>query len=366
MRTPSLLARSRELSLLLLTGCAASAAKEAAPPAAAIAVQVATVGVAGASPAITATGRVAAKEEVPLAFKIGGVVQSVRVRPGDRVRAGQTLAVLAPEEIGNEVTKARLARDKASRDLARVRALHADSVATLEQLQDATTAFDVAQANVGIAEFNQRYAVITAPADGIVLERLVEPNQLVAPGAAALRLRTQRDGVILRVGLPDRDAARVRVGDAATVYFEAGDARVVTGRVSQVGVAAAERTGTFDVEIALRDAPGTRTLASGLVGRAEIVPRTSTTTTRQAIPIEALVEAVGDTATIYTLGQSGTARRQQVVITGLDGSAVVLRDPLPAGTQVITAGSAFVVDGSRVTLATSARDSARPTTGGPR
>jgi RND family efflux transporter MFP subunit len=342
----------RPLLLLALAGCATGRADDAPPPAATIAVQTVQVGAADGVEPLVATGTLAAKEEVVLSFKVGGVIQSIAVHAGDRVRAGQRLATLGQAEIANQVAKARLARDKAARDLARVQALYADSVATLEQLQDATTGVDVAQADVGIAEFNQRYAVITAPADGFVLERSAEANQLVAPGAPVLRLRTAREGLVVRVGLPDRDAGRVRIGDAATVVFDAVPGQLLRGAVAQVGVGAAARTGTVEVEIRLRDLPADRVLASGLVGRATITPAPrGAAPARTAIPIEALVEAVGDTAIIFTVAQGGVARRRQVVVTALEGAQVVLRDPLPAGTQVITAGAAFVVDGSRVTLA---------------
>jgi membrane fusion protein, multidrug efflux system len=349
-------------SLLFLAGCAANA-KETAPPPALTTVQTTTLGTATTTTRVTATGTLGAKEEVSLSFKIGGVIQSITVNPGDRVRAGQLLARLSQAEIGNEVAKARLGRDKAERDLARVKTLHAD--ATLEQLQDATTAFDVAQANVRIAEFNQRYAAITAPADGIILERLVERNQLVTPGATIVKLRTMRDGLVLRVGLSDRDASRVRVGDAATVTFDAMSGRVFTGVVSQVGLGAAARTGTFDVEIALRNTPAGVTLPSGLIGKAEITPRVADSgTVRQTIPIEALVEATGDTATIFIVAPGDVAKRQTVVVTALEGEQVVLRDALPDGTQIITAGAAFVVDGSKVRIDTarSAAPDRAPTT----
>jgi membrane fusion protein, multidrug efflux system len=342
----------RMSGVLLLAACSSEPAKSPPVPVAPISVQAVTVGATTANSPITATGVLGAKEEVTLSFKIGGVISDVRVNAGDRVRAGQTLAVLSQAEIGNEVAKARLARDKASRDLARVKALYADSVATLAQLQDATTGFDVAQANVGIAEFNQRYTVVSAPADGEVLERLVERNQLVTPGAPVIRVRTARQGMVLRVGLSDRDVARTRVGDDAALTFDALPEQTVRGVVTQVGVSAAARTGTFDVEIALRDQPRTATLASGLIGRAVITPRraTGTLASRTTIPIEALVEAVGDTAVIYTLADGAVARRRQVIVTSLDGAQVVLRDAIAAGTQVITAGAAFVVDGSPVRL----------------
>ena len=160
---PYLLTLASLGSLLVLGGCSRGAA---APPATvpdrAIPVRVTTVrdSVSASAGALTVTGTLAGKEEVSLAFKIGGVIERIAVDPGHRVRAGQVLATLRATEIASQVASAQEGRRKAERDLARVTELYADSVATLEQLQDARTALALASNSVRIAQFNADYAVI--------------------------------------------------------------------------------------------------------------------------------------------------------------------------------------------------------------
>ena len=126
------------------------------------------------------------------------------------------------------------AAGKADRDLARAQRLFADSVATREQVQDAETAAEVAGAAREAAEFDRRYAVITAPADGVVLRRWSEPGEVVSPGDAVLQVGNKSRGSVVRVGLADRDVARVHVGDPATVRFDVRASQPVEGTVRRI------------------------------------------------------------------------------------------------------------------------------------
>jgi len=325
-------------------GAAAPAATNGTP------VRTAPVLVARAAEPVRATGVVAGKDEARLGFKVGGVVARVLVDEGDVVRAGQTLALLDPVEIDAQVSKAQSAAEQAERDLARVRALYRDSVTTLAQLEQATLGAQVAAADLRAALFNRRHAAIVAPAAGVVLRRLAEASELVAPGQPVLVLRGQAGGTVLRAGLADRDAVRVRRGDAATVRFDAYPGETFDARVAQIAAAAAPGTGTYEVELAL-DARG-RAIASGLVGRAEIAVAAPTDV--RLVPIESVVEADGDSGWVYAIAGTGAAtraRRVPVAIAFVRGAQAAIRAGLDDVTAVVTDGAAYLEDGARVRVA---------------
>ena len=104
---------------------------------------------------VTATGILGIKDDVKLSFKIGGIIEAVYVKEGDFVKERQILAKLNQTEINAQVRQAEIGLNKSQRDLKRVENLYKDTVATLEQVQDLTTALDVAKSNVEIAKFNQ-------------------------------------------------------------------------------------------------------------------------------------------------------------------------------------------------------------------
>lgn len=329
------------LILPLLAACAGASGNEL-PARAATLVGAAPVTADSVAPPVVATGTLRPKDEIALSFKIGGVVSRVLADAGATVRAGAVLASLELPEIDAAVARAQSGADKAERDVARAKRLYADSVVTLAQLQDAETAANVARADLETARFNRQYAVIVAPAAGVILERQKQPGELVSPGTPILVLGSAARGTVLRVGLADRDVVRVRRGDPATVRFDALPGRELAGTVSEIAPAADPHTGTYRVEVRLPDATG---LASGLVGQVEIRPRAVRPV--MMVPIEALVEADGSRGTVFVL-KDGRAERREVTIAFLAGERVALAGGVAAGEQVITAGAAYLQNGAAV------------------
>ena len=187
------------LAPLLSLVLAACGRADSRPPAdIPVPVRVAAVSIEAVTRPVTATGTLGPKEEVTLSFKVGGVIGRILVDEGQSVRAGDTLALLDLSEIDAGVTRARSAAEKAERDVARARRLYTDSVATLEQVQNTETARDVAGAELETALFNRRYAVIVAPAAGVILRRSAEPGELVQPGTPILTLGSRSRGVVVR------------------------------------------------------------------------------------------------------------------------------------------------------------------------
>jgi membrane fusion protein, multidrug efflux system len=309
---------------------------------AAIAVRLGPVVEGGGAHVIEATGTLAASDELQLSFKIGGVVARVLVEEGQAVRAGQPLAALDLREIDAQLAKARTALAKSQRDLARAQNLYKDSVATLENVQDATSAVEVAQSDYTAAAFNQRYAVILAPGNGVVLHKYAAAGELVSPGQPVLVIGSASQGSIVRAGITDRDAVRIRLGDPATVTLSAYPDQQFPGVVSKVPAAANPMTGTYAVEVRLTQAPA---MATGLIGRVTIRPRGAVGA--RMIPIESLVEADGNKAVVYTI-ENDVARRRDVSIAAIDERHVAVTAGLDDVSQVVTAGGVYLTDGAKV------------------
>jgi membrane fusion protein, multidrug efflux system len=334
------------LALLLpLVFAACGRGRAATPPAhEAVEVRLAPVTVERIARPVSATGILGPKEEVPLSFKVGGVIGRILVDEGQAVRAGDTLAALDLSEIDAGVTRARSAADKAERDLVRAQRLYNDSVATLEQAQNAQTGRDVATAELETATFNRRYAVIVAPAAGVILRRNAEPGQLVQSGTAILVFGSRSRGVVLRAALADRDVVRLQRGDRAVVRFDALPDEVLQGTVTEIAAAADPLTGTYRVEVTLPQASG---LASGLVGAVEIDLRGDRALS--LVPIDAVLEADGSRATVFTLSVDGTrAERRAVRIAFLAGDRAAVISGLEGVRSVVTDGAPYLDDGSTV------------------
>lgn len=347
------------LCLAMLSGCGAqgsnasdanaNASKESATSPATL-VKTAQVAQARLSEPIRASGVVFGKEESRLSFKLSGIIDKIFVKEGERVMQGKLLATLKLSEINAQVSQAKNAMEKAERDLNRVKNLYDDKVATLEQLQDATTGYDVAKSALTIAQFNQQHASIYAPTSGVVLKKFAEENELIGAGAPVVQLSNASQGFVLKVGIADKDVVRLRVGDSARVSIDAFPSLSFSAVVSQIAGASSMQTGTFEVELKL--APTTASLMSGLIGKAELYP--SAQESLSLVPIEALVEGDGAKAFVYTLSPDGAhAKKVAIQVAFIQPNGMVaVRSGLNAIQTVITGGASYLSDGSRIQAAT--------------
>ena len=296
---------------------------------------------------IRAVGFLAPQDEAKLSFKLGGVIEAVAVEEGQPIRRGQVLARLRATEAEAAVAQVREAAAKAGRDLARGEQLFADGVATRENLDDLKTAASVAAAQLRSAEFNASFARIVAPAEGVVLQKLAERDELVAPGQPVLVVGGTRQGWVVKVGVADREVVQLHAGVAAKLQIDAFPGRDFAGSVRTVARSADPATGTFQVEVALAETlPG---FARGMVA-AVILPRRAEAGTAPTLvlPNTALLEAGTDTATVMVL-KGDRVQRREVRLGRIVDDRVEILDGLQAGEPVVVEGAAFVSDGERVT-----------------
>ena len=328
----------------LLAGCASHSAESATRPTP-VAVERAWTG--PGAPAIRTEGIVANKDEMRLSFKVTGIIERLRVQEGQSVARGALLASIEPTEINAQVEQARALAEKAERDLARAERLYANGVYSLGQLQDLRTQLTTARAQLESARFNQGHAVIIAPRDGVVLRKLAEERELISAGQPVVLLGARDQGYVVRAGLADRDVVQLRLGDTAAVHLDAYPDRVLTASVSEIAGAADERSGLFQIEVRMA---GERVpLASGLVAKLELHPSSARERTLTYIPIAAIVEGDGASASVFVL-QEGHARRRAVHVAFIDGERVALRDGLAPGESVITDGALYLRDGEAVEI----------------
>lgn len=300
-----------------------------------------------AAPVIRTTGLLVNKDEIRLSFKVGGVLKHISVAEGEHVRKGQKLAEIEQAEINAQVEQARQSHDKALRDLERGERLYADKVISLEQLQDLRTQSAVAQASRNSAEFNWNYAAIVAPRDGTVLRRLAEERELVSAGTPVLVLGAQDKGFVVRSGLADREIVQVKLGDIAQLTLDAMPGVTLAGKVTEIASAADASNGMFNVEVMLdrADLP----LKSGLVAKLVIEPATAKAGELVHIPIGAIVEGSGRTASVFVL-DNDRVRRREVAVAFIDNDSVALSGGVAPGEQVITDGALYVDDGEQVAV----------------
>lgn len=294
---------------------------------------------------VRASGLLSTATEMKLSFKTGGILRKLNVREGVSVQGGKVLAELDMAEVMAQVNQAHIGLEKARRDLLRAENLYRDSVATLEQYQNAKSAFEVARSTVQIAEFNQEHSRIIAPSEGKIQKILVETNELIGPGYPAILFASTENDWVVRAALTDKDIVKLSLGDSARVYMDAYPGKSFRARIIELGAVADPVTGTYETELLiLHSEPGFRT---GFISRAELYP---TRIHRSLVlPIHALIDATDNRAFVF-IYQEGKARKRRIRTGAVLGEEVVILEGLQAGEEVITDGAKYLLDGAEVEL----------------
>lgn len=295
---------------------------------------------------VHAAGLIMPGEEIKLSFKTGGFVEEVFVKEGDRIKKGTLLASLNLSEIKPQVELALNASEKANRDYLRIKNLYVDSVATLEQLQNAETALNMANSNLEIARFNLERSRIFAPSDGIILKQMVRENELVGPGYPVFLFGRSGSMWKMTAGLADRDIIRISPGDSAVVMPVAWPGVKLPGVVEKTGELAGALTGTFEAEILFSD-NGNR-LAAGFVACVDIYPSVRKHTF--LVPAGGVIYASGNTGFVFVLTDSLTVKKTEVIIAGIHGHDIALESLSGEIKEIVSEGAAYLKDGMKVNV----------------
>lgn len=292
---------------------------------------------------VRAVGLLRTTTEMKLGFKTGGIVKKQYFKEGSSVKRGDLLAVLDLLEIDAQVNQASIGVEKAKRDLTRAENLYRDSVVTLEQLQNARSAYELAQSQKKIADFNREHSRIIAPANGTIQKILVEPNELIAPGYPAILFASTENDWVVRVALTDKDIVEFSLGDSAQVVMDAFPDIRFAAEITELGAIADPVTATYKAELRILHAdPQFR---SGFIARAELYP---THTLRAAVvPLESLIGASDKRASVFVYREGQVSKRK--IRTGrIIDDLVVVTQGVEPGELVVTDGAKYILKDSPV------------------
>ncbi len=226
-------------------------------------VRIATAGTADGAERVF-TGVVSARVQSDLGFRVGGKVTARLVDVGQAVHRGQILMRIDPVDLALQsaaqntaVAAARARAVQTAADERRYRGLvsaGAVSASAYDQAKAAAVSaqaqLDAALAQARVAANTAAYAVLRAETDGVIVESLAEPGQVVAAGQPVLRLAHSgpREATI---SLPETVRPAIGSVASATLY---NASTPVTARLRQLSQAADPRTRTFEARYVLEGA----------------------------------------------------------------------------------------------------------------
>lgn len=278
-------------------------------------------------------GTVRPRKEAQVAAKVTGRILTIDAIPGTRVKTGDVIAKIDVGELDASLTRAEAALAQAERDLARFLSLRESGAIAIAEYEQAESRERMAAASVQEMKTLVDNATITAPFDGTITRRYLEPGDFGAPGRP---LFAMEDSSLLRLEINVAEAlsGTMAVGGKLRVEIGGADANF-EGVISEVAPAADVGSRTFLVKL---DLPPNDALRAGQFGRA-FLPRGERTAL--SVPDSALISrgqmdyvfvSVDNVARLRIVRTGQKVGGETEILAGLDSGEFVVLDP-PASMQ---------------------------------
>jgi multidrug efflux system membrane fusion protein len=343
------------ISLLAALALAAGCAKQDAKPETLRPVRTTVVTHSSADQWVL-SGDVRARYETRLSFRLPGQMVARKVEVGQRVQAGQTVAVLDGRDarLAESSAQAQLAHAEsqaalAEADLKRFSELRAKNFISqaeydrrAAQAKQAREQAAAARAQAAQAANQVAYTTLTAPHAGIITALEAEAGQVLTAGQTVARLARPEE-LEIAVNVPEHRLGQFREARNLEVRLWSAPEKTYRGRLRELSPVADPASRTYAARISLQDED--RALAIGMTaelrvrGDAGALPR---------LPITAVFHRDGRPAVWVVEGDR--VRLQEIATGEMHENAVTVTAGLQAGQRIVTAGVNRLSDGQRVAL----------------
>ncbi|VVT47774.1 RND efflux system, membrane fusion protein KPN_02145 [Kosakonia radicincitans] len=318
---------------------------------------VTVVGAADSSRAFT--GTVVARIQSAIGFRVSGKILERLVDTGQTVKKGQPLMRLDPVDLHLQaqaqqqaVAAAQARARQTADDEARYRGLVAAgavSASAYDQIKAAAATakaeLSAAQAQASVAQNAMSYALLVADADGVVMETLAEPGQVVSAGEPVVRLARAglREAI---VQLPE--TLRPAPGSEARATLYGNESEAVTAKLRLLSDAADPLTRTFEARYILEGA-----LANAPLGATVTLHIGEENVSHQLlqVPLAAIYDAGKGPGVWRISGKPAKVTWQPVQVVSLGDDAASVTGSLKPGEQVVALGAHLLHDGEAIRLA---------------
>ena len=340
------LAAAATLSLLACRGVDADADKPEKPETAAVnpitvSVQTAPASVKTIHETVGASGYIEPSMPVFLTAKVVSRVVSVPVDLGVVVKAGALLVQLDPHLYEAQLAAAKVVFTHAHNQLQRMLSLEKMSFASAVQVEEARVAEANAQDNLISSEINLTNCKVLSPAPAVVLQRSINPGEMTKVDQELILLGII-DPVMMVAQVTENKIGAVYLGMNAEVATDAFPGVTFNGTITKIDSKVNDTTRTFSVYIRLENHD--LRLKKGVTGYSRI----AAARTVLAVPSSALVNPVGDRATVFVVDKDDKVHARQIRYGMVGEGMTEVLSGVDEGEQVVTVGQSGLRDNEKV------------------
>lgn len=301
-------------------------------------------------------GDVRARHEPVLAFRVGGKIAKRHVDAGARVKRGDVLAELDPDDLRLQVAAARAQLAAAEANLATARAERDryrnmfEKKLVSQSLYDAQqNAYQAAEAQVGtvraqldVSRNQAEYAQLRAPGDGVIASRQAEAGQVVAAGQPIFTLAEDGEREIA-ISLPEQGIRNFAVGQTVLVELWSDSGKRVPGTIRELAPAADAMTRTYAARVSF-DA----TASGAELGQSARVYAGQAGEAMLSVPLPAVTGESGQSFVWVVDPATKQVRRTAVQVGPYGESRVPVISGIAAHDWIVVAGVHLLRDGQPI------------------
>jgi membrane fusion protein (multidrug efflux system) len=306
----------------------------------AVPVEVAKVERRTISSFLETNGTLEAENEVDLVARVASPIVELLAEEGMAVRQGQVLARLDEAELRVQLEISRVMLHEATLIYDRAKKLFQDDLISDEEFEQAKSSWESATAQLEANEIQLGYTSITAPFDGLIVERYVDFAEQVSVNTPLFRI-SDFDPLLCPIRVPERELSKLRIGQPAHLLLEPWPDHEFQARVLRISPVVDAATGTIKVTLDVRSEGKLR---PGMFAR--VFLETATREDALVIPKASLsLESIGDT--VY-VADAGVASRREVSLGFREGDFVEVTEGVAKGESVVVVGHDGLSDGTPI------------------
>ena len=289
--------------------------------------------------------------DVELISETAGKVEKVFVENGSRVSSNSVLIQIDDQILQANYKLAEAALDKAKLDLQRFESLMREGNLSASDLENSRILLKNAEAQYVLAKKYLSNASLQSPIKGTVVTRYVNIGSTVAPGTPVANI-VDISKLKIKISIPEKDIAKIKSGDAATIVSSLFPDRPMEAKVKSVSVKADE-SHNYSVELTMDNSKNI--LSVGMYVDVEF--RFSTKETVLSIPRLSLTGSIKNPKVFVV--QNEKAAQRKILVGDEIGNRLIVLGGLNAGDQVVTEGQNNIQDGSNVIIKDANQNSSR-------
>lgn len=288
-------------------------------------------------------GMAQAETDVSLGARIPGIVETINVKEGDFVRAGQELFQIDLRSRLSQLNDAKAAWGLTQKTQERMKAMRDKGNITAQEFDEAVTSDQRAEAIYNRLQVEVSLGKVEAPIDSVVDRIDAEVGEFVNEGNALARLMTL-DPIEIATGVPERFADAASKEKQALVIIEALH-ETRPAEMKRLAFGADAQTNTFEATLTLPN-PDHR-IRPGMIVRVRIVTKRE----EQAllVPLAALLKR--ESGMIVFVESGGKVEQRLLKLGGVDKDQIEVIEGLQPNDHIVIIGQQDLVDGQPVNVA---------------